>query len=101
MRRTMGMITVILLLVTGAAYVAADSDQALARKLSESGEIMPLEQVLAGHESTAAGPILEVELEQEGKQVIYEIELLDSEGKVWELEVDAVTGKLLKRELDD
>ncbi|WP_428605050.1 PepSY domain-containing protein [Sedimenticola sp.] len=82
-------------------WSAAESDHERAKALRESGEIMPLEQILANIRGEYPGRLLEVSLEQEGKALIYEIELLDNEGKVWELELDAVTGKLIKRKQDD
>jgi uncharacterized membrane protein YkoI len=42
-----------------------------------------------------------VELEKEHGRYIYEIEVLDNDGKVWEMEVDAENGEILKTELED
>lgn len=81
--------------------VMGENDHERARALLESGEILPLERILENIRADYPGRLLEVKLEQEKGAVIYEIELLDSEGKVWELELDAVTGELLKRERDD
>jgi uncharacterized membrane protein YkoI len=33
--------------------------------------------------------------------MIYEIEMLDVKGTVWELKVDAVTGEIIEQELED
>ena len=46
------------------------------------------------------GKLLEVELEQEMGRWVYEFEILDDEGIVWELYYDAGTGELVKRELE-
>jgi uncharacterized membrane protein YkoI len=81
--------------------VAADGDHERAKALHDSGKIMALEQILENIRDEYPGRLLEVKLEQENDSVIYEVELLDSEGKVWELELDAVTGKLLKRKQDN
>jgi uncharacterized membrane protein YkoI len=40
--------------------------------------------------------VLEVELEEEQGHYIYEIELLDARGRVWNLEFDARTGRLVE-----
>ncbi|MCW9022120.1 MAG: PepSY domain-containing protein, partial [Sedimenticola sp.] len=72
-----------------------------ARELLEAGKIMALEQILENIRDEYPGRLLEVKLEQEGDSVIYEVELLDSEGKVWELKLDAATGELLKRAQDN
>jgi len=81
--------------------VVADNDHERAKALHESGKIMALEQILENIRDEYPGRLLEVKLEQEDDRVIYEVELLDSEGKVWELELDAVTGKLLDRKQDN
>lgn len=81
--------------------VMAERDHERARTLLESGEILSLEQILANIRAEYPGRPLEVKLEQEKDALIYEIELLDDDGKVWELELDAVTGELLKREREN
>lgn len=78
-----------------------DDDHKDARQLVISGDIMPLEKILETVYKTHQGHILEVELEQDDNVYSYEIELLDKNNKVWEIEVDAVTGKLLKVEEED
>ncbi|AKH22217.1 PepSY domain-containing protein [Sedimenticola thiotaurini] len=82
-------------------WVVADGDHERAKALFESGEILPLEEILKNVRAEYPGRLLEIKLEQKKKSVIYEVELLDEQGKVWELKLDAVTGELLKREQDD
>ena len=94
-----GMIVLMILLFPMLAM--ADNDHERARELHEAGKIMALEQILENIRDEYPGRLLEVKLEQEDDSVIYEIELLDSDGKVWDLKLDATTGKLLKREQDD
>jgi uncharacterized membrane protein YkoI len=81
--------------------VMAERDHERARALLESGEILSLEQILVNVRAEYPGRPLEVKLEQKKDALIYEIELLDDDGKVWELKLDAVTGELLKRERED
>ena len=45
--------------------------------------------------------MLEVEFESEHGQYIYEIEILNPQGIVWELELDAQTGQLLERKQEE
>ncbi|MCW8906652.1 MAG: PepSY domain-containing protein [Sedimenticola sp.] len=78
----------------------AESDHERARALHEAGNILSLEQILERVREHYPGRLLEVELEQEGESLIYEVELLDSEGQVWELELDAVSGEMLKQKLE-
>ncbi|MES9857701.1 MAG: PepSY domain-containing protein [Sedimenticola sp.] len=92
----------ILLLFFVTAGVLADQDHRVARELLMSGKILALEQILEQLKSEYPGArILEVELEQEDEIVIYEIDLLDSGGQVWELELDASSGQLLDRKLEE
>lgn len=94
-------LTTCLLVLTPCIAVLADSDHMQARRLVETGSILPLEQVLKSVRGEWPGRILEVELERQRGGYIYEIEMLDAQGAVWELEVDAVTGRLLKTEQED
>lgn len=91
------MITVSPLLLA-ADIAAADSDQDAARGLREAGEIVPLETILEKARGVRPGSILEVELEAERDRRIYEIEILDQRGIVWEMKFDAATGELLETE---
>ena len=79
----------------------ADSDHELARKLRASGEILPLEQIIERARAAKAGEIIETELERKQGRYVYEVEILDGAGQVWELELDARTGELLEIEHDD
>ena len=92
-------LTIILACMTQASL--ADDDYGNARKLVESGTILSLEQILDHLDTRAEGKILEVEFEREDGHYIYEIEILDDSGLVRELEVDAVSGEILKIELED
>lgn len=80
---------------------AAEINQAEARKLRESGHILSLERIIAIAKSIKSGNILETELERKGGEYRYEVELLDAKGQVWELKLDAKTGKLIKLESED
>lgn len=81
--------------------IQADSDHTEARRLVETGVILPLEEILESVYRQWNGRILEVELEDEHGGYVYEIELLDKQGHVWEMKLDAVSGKLLKSEQED
>jgi len=79
----------------------ADDDHLEARRLMETDSILPLESILDRVQAQRPGRILEVELEREDGRYVYEIELLDESGQVWELELDAVTGETLEQELEE
>lgn len=91
----------LLLMLAPFAGILADSDHMEARRLVETGSILPLERVLESVHRRWSGRILEVELERKRGGYIYEIELLDDQGAVWEMKIDAVTGKLLETEQED
>ncbi len=98
MGRLIPVIGITLAVFTGAAG-ASDHDEA--RRLRERADILPLAEILERLPQTRDGRILEVELKHRKKRPLYEIELLDREGVVWELYFDAVTGELLKEKVDD
>ncbi len=72
-----------------------------ARKLRDQGDILPLETILENAAKDYPGKVIEVELESEYGGHQYELEVLDKDGKVWELKYDARSGELLKKELED
>lgn len=78
---------------------ATADDHGRARQLREAGEILPLQQIL-----TRLAPeerVLEVELEREHGGYVYELEVLDREGRVWEYLFDAASGELLNKQRED
>lgn len=73
-------------------------DHHAARELAANGRILPLRQVLDMAEGHQPGWVLEAEFEEDDGRYIYEIEMVDDKGMVWELEMDAMDGTLLKKE---
>lgn len=84
----------VLLFTNPVIPLADDLDHEKARKLVQSGVILPLERVLAGHQRVREGRILEVELEKKHGILVYEIEVMDEQGRVMEFTFDAKTGHL-------
>lgn len=90
-----------LLIVFSATDAAlASSDHDLARQALQSGEILPLDKILAAVSAKHPGQVLEVELDRDrydGKKIwIYEIKSVTQDGKLMKLEVDAKTGEVLQ-----
>jgi len=81
--------------------VIASDDHEEARRLQQAGSILPLETILQKAKAIHPGRVLEVELETKHGQHQYEIELLDENGRVWEMKLNAQTGQLLKQEQED
>ena len=72
---------------------ARDHDQA--RQALEQGRVLPLRQVLDKIEREQRGQVLKIEFEHDDGRYIYEIRLLQADGRMAKLKVDAVDGKLL------
>jgi uncharacterized membrane protein YkoI len=89
-------------LMTTAGYVQARDlgpDEAL--KLRDAGTIQSFEKLNAvalGKHPKAT--ITDTELEQEYGKYVYQIELRDAQGVDWDVEVDAVSGQVLKDHQD-
>lgn len=81
--------------------VADDIDYAEARALRESGQILPLEELIDIAKSYKQGEVIDTGLEEDDGVYEYEIEILDADGRVWEMEFDASNGELMSLELDD
>ncbi|WP_375738116.1 PepSY domain-containing protein [Pseudomonas boanensis] len=75
-------------------------DEAL--KLRDAGTIQSFEKLnaaaLAKH---PGGTINETELEEEYGRYIYQVELRDAQSVQWDLELDAISGQILKDHQDD
>lgn len=74
----------------------ARDDHERARRALESGEIRPLSELLAQIEARYDGRVIETELERDDGRWIYEFTLLPPTGRLFELEIDAATGEVLK-----
>lgn len=81
----------------GPAPAAARDDHERAREAVESGQAQPLRYILEVLERSHPGRVLEVELEQHHDQWIYEVKLLQPDGRLVKLKVDAKTGAVLPR----
>ncbi|NMX91969.1 MULTISPECIES: PepSY domain-containing protein [unclassified Pseudomonas] len=90
----------IIALTTGLAQ-ARDLGPDEALKLRDAGTIQSFEKLnaaaLAKH---PGGTVHETELEQEYGKYIYQVELRDAQGVEWDVELDAVTGQVLKDHQD-
>ena len=75
----------------------ADSDHERARKAVQSGQVLPLQEILQKVSRDHPGQVLAVELDQEKGAWVYEIKQLTSTGSIVKLEVDAKTGQVLKQ----
>lgn len=86
---------------SGQQLLLVDADIDEIRRLKEAGNIMPLEDIIVKMRRDYPGRIIEIELDEDNGLYVYEIEYVDDDGMVWDLELDARSGELLKREIDD
>ena len=90
-----------LLLFGAGTGLADDDDHELARRALEEGRALPLAEILAKMKPDLPGQVIEVVLEVDDGTLIYDLKVLSPNGRLQEIEVDAATGKILKREDDD
>lgn len=85
------------------AEAGEDIDYKEARRLHAAGEILSFETIAEIARKIKPGDILETELERSRKNgfYFYEVEILDAKGIVWELDINAKTGEMMKIEIDD
>lgn len=76
------------------------NEHSVVRRALERGEVLPLTKILAIANQHVPGDVIEVELEDEKKALVYEIKILTGTGRVREVKIDARTGKVLKIEDD-
>ncbi|EJL02886.1 MULTISPECIES: PepSY domain-containing protein [Pseudomonas] len=99
-RLTALFIATLMVIGTGAAH-ARDLNEDEARKLQDAGTILSYEKLNAAALAEHPGATLtDTELDEEYGKYIYQVDLRDTQGIDWDVEVDAVTGKVLKNHQD-
>jgi uncharacterized membrane protein YkoI len=77
-------------------------DQEIARKALLEGRIRSLSEITEKVKPELPGTILGVELEvEDGGRIVYEFDVIDQDGRLKEVDVDAATGDILSIEDDD
>jgi len=96
-------VTILLACACFSVQIFADDDveQDEAYRMRKQGAILPLEKILEVAQKYHPGRIIEVELQKEHSRYIYEVELADNDGRVWEMKIDAKTAVLLESERED
>ena len=77
-----------------------ERDHDRARAALRAGEVLPLAVILERVARQQSGQVLDVELEREHGRWIYELKLLQHDGALVKLEVDAFDGRVLRRNSD-
>ncbi len=97
---TAGIVGVIVATTSLAAWSGNDTDKL--RDLDLANQVsMTAEQAIAIALADVPGRVVEAEIEQEGGSVIWEIEVVSTENKRFEFEIDATDGRILEKELDN
>ncbi len=78
----------------------AEEDHERVYEMRQSGEILALEKILQISRQRVRGKVIEVELEQEDNRLVYELEILDRDNRVWKVDIDALSGSILQVEED-
>lgn len=82
---------------------ASEKDHERARQAVQAGQVMPLPAVLDKLSATHPGQVLAVELDRKRKDGsdgwIYEIRLLQTDGQLIKLELDAKTAEVLRSKI--
>lgn len=71
------------------------------RVIKQRGDILSLDEILRKADEQHTGRVLESDLEQKNGRYIYEVEVVDDQGRVWEMKFDARTGEVLKEKQGD
>jgi hypothetical protein len=82
--------------LAGPAGADGVSDHERARAALQAGEILSLQKVLERVQASHPGDVLEVELEREQGRWVYELKLLQRNGALLRLDVDARTAEVLR-----
>lgn len=78
-------------------WASGEDDHERARQALQSGQILPLRTVLERLERSHPGKVLEVELEQKDGLWIYEVKLLQADGQLVKLMLDAKIAVIIER----
>ncbi len=83
------------MLSTGVSYAADNADHDRARQAVEAGDVLPLRTILERVEREYPGRVMEVELDREKGEWVYEVKLLRKGGALLKLKILARDGTIL------
>jgi len=87
--------------MSGAAWADGRDDHERARAAVQAGEVMSLTALLERLQRTHPGQVLELELDRQDGRWIYEVKLLQPDGRLLKLELDARTAQVLEARRKD
>ena len=83
--------------LAGLTVAQADDDHDQARAALRAGEVLPLQTVLNRIATAYPGRVLAIKLERDDGVWVYEVKLLQSQGRLLKLDLDARTGAVLRQ----
>ncbi|WP_369061589.1 PepSY domain-containing protein [Caulobacter sp. 73W] len=84
----------------GSPALAGDADHQRARKAVAKGEALPLDVMLQRLAKVAPGEVIDIEFERERGRWVYEFKVLQPDGAIREVEMDAKTAQVLEIEIE-
>lgn len=97
MASLIGLIGLAALLPAPLARAHGDDDHERARAALRAGEVLPLATLLERLQRSHPGRVLAVELERDNGRWVYEVKLLQADGQLLKLALDARSGELLSQ----
>ncbi|MBK6907569.1 MAG: PepSY domain-containing protein [Rhodocyclaceae bacterium] len=97
-RRTLASLVMLMALASpgpGVSFAADNPDHDRARQAVEAGDVLPLRTILDRVEREYPGQVMEVELDREKGEWVYEIKLLRKGGVLMKLKIQARDGTIL------
>lgn len=99
-RRTLASLVMLMALAlalpgSGVSFAADNPDHDRARQAVEAGDVLPLRTILDRVEREYPGQVMEVELEREKGEWVYEVKLLRKGGALMKLKIQARDGTIL------
>lgn len=86
--------------ISSVALASNDLSTGQIRELVRQGKILSLETILQKYRPRMQGRLLDLEVEREHGQLVYELEFLREDGYIVELKIDAATGQVLEEEIE-
>lgn len=100
--RAIASVLLLMLVLPGPALADDDHDDAQrAWRGANSGEFLPFARLARIALDRYPGRIVEAELDDDDGRVVYEIKILQRNGRVLDVELDARTGRILGVDEDD
>ena len=90
-----------LVLAMAPPALADDDDHDRARAAVARGDILPLSRILDIAKRDTPGRVIDVDLDEDDGRYIYEIEIIDGRGRMVEMKLDAASGRIIERDIDD